>query len=1222
MRRLNLRICLLVLLSLVLSACQPETLEKPVTRIVEMPVEVQVTRVVEKPVEVVVTRVVEKPVEVVVTHVVEKPVEVVVTRLIENAGETVVTPPPESVNVARFASARVSSGIHLASAAIDGDPETSWSAGGHPSQWIEVRFDQFHLVDRIEMVVAQSPAGETSHQVWVGDGSGASTKLHEYTDIPTADGQTLSLPIDPPLVLDRVSILTTKSPSWVAWREVRVFGVSTLQPQFAGPPQDWPQINPRGDLELPVQITNAGDGSGRLFVVEQKGRIRIISNGNLLPIPFLDISDQVSCCVEQGLLSVAFPPDYDEKQHFYVNYTNSEGDTEIVRYRLSSEPNVADPESAELILRIDQPHKVHNGGHMAFGPKDGYLYIGTGDGGAQGDPENLAQEPSTLLGKMLRIDVESGVSPYAIPESNPFTETAGYRAEIWALGLRNPWGFAFDKQTGDLYIADVGYIEFEEVNYQPALSKGGENYGWAILEGIHCHLALYEPTALCYAEGLTQPVAEYPHTQGCAIIGGPVYRGAKFIPMQGIYFYADFCSGRIWGLRQIGDKWETALLYEAPFQITAIGEDEDGNLYVTNYNEGFVLALEGEIHVPTATPVEEGGVQTQERPNVALFGSVRASSGVRSASHAIDGDPETSWESRLYPVQWLEVTFDRFYLVDRIEMIVAQSPAGETSHEIWIGEASGTSTKLHEYVDMPTSEGQSLSLPVDPPLVLNRVSILTTKSPSWVSWREVRVFGSLTTQPQFKGPPLDWPQINLRGDLELPVQITNAGDGSGRLFVVEQRGRIRVISDGALLPTPFLDISGQVSCCHEQGLLSVAFPPDYAKNGHFYVNYTDSEGDTVIARYRLTSDSNVADSRRAEIILRIDQPNAIHNGGHMAFGPIDGYLYIGTGDGGPAGDPQSRAQDPGTLLGKILRIDVESGFSPYAIPADNPYAKAPSYRGEIWALGLRNPSGFTFDQQTGDLYIGDMGEGELEEVNYQSASSTGGENYGWPFCEGALCNNPTPHISTGLIQPIAEYSKGCKTSGDFAYRGAQFAQTLGILLYADFCSGRIWGLKRVQDTWQSVLLHDAPFQIAAIGEGEDGSIYITNYDLGLIFSVQERVEQLDPTPTRTAAATLTPTETPVSLAAQGRVLFVDRGCVACHVVSSVPEAVGTSGPALDGYGDPSKWPLIAGVLGNTPENTKRWILDPVRFKPDTAMVNIGLSDEDADAIVAFLETLK
>ena len=600
---------------MVLAACQPQTIEVeiPVTRIVEVPVEtvvekpveVQVTRVVEKPVEVVVTRVVEKPVEVVVTRVVEKPVEAVGTREDGQPTEAVVTPAPESVNVAQFGSARVSSGTHSAFAAIDGDTETPWSAGGHPAQWFEIILDRFALVDRIEMVVAQSPAGETSHQIWIGDASGASTKLHEYTDVHTSDGQTLILPLVPPLVLDRVMILTTKSPSWVAWREVRMFGVSTIQPQFAGPPPDWPQIKLRGDLEMPVQITNAGDGSGRLFVVEQKGRIRVISDVGLLSSPFLDISDQVACCGERGLLSVVFPPNYAKKRYFYVNYTNTAGDTVIARYRLTSDPNVADSRRAEIILRIDQPNAIHNGGHMAFGPNDGYLYIG--DGGSVGDPENPAQDPSTLLGKLLRIDVESGVSPYAIPDDNPFAQTAGYRGEIWALGLRNPWGFAFDRQTGDLYIGDVGESRFEEVNYQPASSRGGENYGWAIMEGLHCFAA--DP---CSSTELTRPVVEYPHTQGCAVVGGTVYRGSRFISMQGIYYYADLCSGHVWGLTRTGDSWLSALLYKAPFQISAIGEDEEGNLFVANYTEGTIYALEAQIQTPQATPT--GGASTAALP--------------------------------------------------------------------------------------------------------------------------------------------------------------------------------------------------------------------------------------------------------------------------------------------------------------------------------------------------------------------------------------------------------------------------------------------------------------------------------------------------------------------------------------------------------------------------------------------------------------------------------
>ena len=619
--------------------------------------------------------------------------------------------------------------------------------------------------------------------------------------------------------------------------------------------------------------------------------------------------------------------------------------------------------------------------------------------------------------------------------------------------------------------------------------------------------------------------------------------------------------------------------------------------------------------------VEEGATPGPERANVAPLGSVRVTAGLELRKAVIDGDPETSWSSELHPVQSLQVTLDKFYLVDRIEMVVEQTPAGETSHQIWIGGASGVLTKFYEFVDVPTSDGQTLSLPVNPPLVLDRVMILTTKSPSWVAWSEVRVFGGPTLQPEVAGVPPDWPQINLRSNLEMPIQMANAGDGSGRLFVVEQKGRIRVISDGGLLATPFLDISDQVACCGEQGLLSVAFPPDYSNKHYFYVNYTNAEGDTEIVRYRLSSDPNVADPESAEIILRIDQPDVIHNGGHMAFGPKDGYLYIGTGDGGPLRDPGNRGQDPDTLLGKMLRIDVESGVTPYAIPEDNPFAQTSGYRGEIWALGLRNPWGFAFDSRTGDLFIGDVGAGEFEEINYQPASSGGGENYGWSMFEGTHC--PRPHVcdTTGLTQPVAEYphSQGCAIIGGPVYRGSQFASMQGIYFYADFCSGRIWGLRNIDGKWVSALLYDAPFRTTSIGEDEDGNLYVANYSDGTIYALEGEVQAPATDSVSSAAVTAEPA---VSLAEQGRLLFVDRGCVACHVVSSITEAVGTSGPALDGFGDPSKWPLIAGVLANTPDNAKRWILDPVSFKPDTAMLSVGLSDADADGIVAFLGTLK
>ena len=631
----------------------------------------------------------------------------------------------------------------------------------------------------------------------------------------------------------------------------------------------------------------------------------------------------------------------------------------------------------------------------------------------------------------------------------------------------------------------------------------------------------------------------------------------------------------------------------------------------------------GEVE-PTPTTVRSPETVSPLRFNVAPFGSASSSMSTESPSRAIDGDPETLWASGGFPVQWIEVAFDRTYLIDRFELLVAQTPAGETTHQIWVSDVAGVLTKIHEFADLSTRDGQTLELLLDQPVTLNRVLILTTKGPSFVAWREVRVVGKPAPQPLVDWEPAGWRKFDLGARLDKPVQITNAGDGTGRLFVVEQEGRIKVISNGHLLPSPFLDISENVACCHEQGLFNVTFPPGYDEKQYFYVNYTNAEGDTEIVRYGLSSDPNVADPDSAELILRIEQPDPVHNGGHMAFGPKDGYLYIGTGDGGPADNVSDRSQDPGSLLGKMLRIDVESGVYPYVIPDDNPFVQTEGYRGEIWSLGLRNPWGFAFDRKTGDLYISDVGALGFEEVNYQPGSSKGGENYGWPILEGIQCYEAEVCDTTGLTEPVATYprSLGCAVIGGPVFRDSQMIPVQGIYFYADFCEGQIWGLKKVGEKWKTVLLHKVSFPITAIGEGEDGELYLTNYHDGFVFAFERLSQPSAPRPTSTAAATVEPTEAPAPLAEQGRQLFVERGCVACHVVSSVPEAVGTSGPALDGFGDPSRWPLIAGVLGNSPENVKRWILDPARFKPDTAMVNMGLSEEDAEAIVAFLRTLK
>jgi glucose/arabinose dehydrogenase len=379
------------------------------------------------------------------------------------------------------------------------------------------------------------------------------------------------------------------------------------------PAATWPTISTTqiaADLVNPVQVTHAGDGSNRIFIVEQIGRIRIFTN-TLVNQPFLDIQDRVLYSGEQGLLGLAFPPDFASQGYFYVYYTNKNpnsigynaGDNVVSRFHLSNSPNQADSNSEEIILPLAHPVETnHNGGQLAFGP-DGYLYIGTGDGGGGGDPDENAQDPGSLLGKLLRIDVnntptlpvtdahmlylpviprdQSGsaaLAPYAIPPDNPFVGQAGYRPEIWALGLRNPWRFSFDRLTGDLYIGDVGQGEREEVDFQPAASSGGENYGWDCREGD----LPFEPNNCDPALILTEPVYTYAtHVNGtCSVTGGFVYRGSTYSSMQGIYFFGDYCQGIVKGLQQETGSWVEQDLLPTGMRFLGFGEDEQGGLYI------------------------------------------------------------------------------------------------------------------------------------------------------------------------------------------------------------------------------------------------------------------------------------------------------------------------------------------------------------------------------------------------------------------------------------------------------------------------------------------------------------------------------------------------------------------------------------------------------------------------------------------------------------------
>ncbi|UCE01085.1 MAG: PQQ-dependent sugar dehydrogenase [Chloroflexota bacterium] len=330
-------------------------------------------------------------------------------------------------------------------------------------------------------------------------------------------------------------------------------------------------------LNQPIGLTNAGDGSGRLFAIEQLGLIRIISDNNLLAEPFLDIRDRVSCCGERGLLGLAFHPEFSQNGYFFVNYTDVNGNTTVSRFQVSAEESFVDPSREVKLLTVEQPFANHNGGSLAFGT-DGYLYIGLGDGGSGGDPLNNAQNTDVLLGKLLRLDVNQGDS-YAIPPDNPFVMGGG-AAEVWVTGLRNPWRFSIDRSSGDLFIGDVGQGSWEEIDYLPGGSPGGVNFGWNYREGAHAYSSSPPPENV----PLVDPVTEYGRDQGYSVIGGLVYRGEQLPEWQGVYFYGDYGSGFIWGLFQAEDgSWQNLQLYQTGSNITSFGEDELGEIYYVDY---------------------------------------------------------------------------------------------------------------------------------------------------------------------------------------------------------------------------------------------------------------------------------------------------------------------------------------------------------------------------------------------------------------------------------------------------------------------------------------------------------------------------------------------------------------------------------------------------------------------------------------------------------------
>jgi len=370
----------------------------------------------------------------------------------------------------------------------------------------------------------------------------------------------------------------------------------------------------------PVFITSYPNNAKLLYIVEQAGLIKIINDGKKLSRPFFDINKRVvnpnRPGDERGLLGFAFHPNHTNNGKFYINYMDNDGNTIISEFSTNSELR-ADHKSERIILKLKQPYGNHNGGDIQFGP-DGYLYISIGDGGKAGDPLNAGQDLSSLFGKIIRIDIEQ--KPYGIPKSNPFFGQKDKREEIWAWGLRNVWRFSFDKQTGDKYLADVGQNKWEEVNFEPASSKGGLNYGWRIMEANHC----YDPKENCPTEGLIKPIIEYPNdanhpafafriieelsfsetdVEGCSVTGGYVYRGQKIKSMQGQYIFGDYCSGNIWTLKVVNGKainfknrTEEINIGGGEFTtyISSFGQDSDGEIYIIDYNGGIYKLIESD----------------------------------------------------------------------------------------------------------------------------------------------------------------------------------------------------------------------------------------------------------------------------------------------------------------------------------------------------------------------------------------------------------------------------------------------------------------------------------------------------------------------------------------------------------------------------------------------------------------------------------------------------
>ncbi len=828
-----------------------------------------------------------------------------------------------------------------------------------------------------------------------------------------------------------------------------------------------------GTFSAPIYVTAPPGDGGRVFVVEKAGRIRVVKNGATLGTPFLDLTGPVrSSEYERGLLSMAFAPDYPTTGLFYVYYTADSplGALTIAEYRRSAaDPDVADPGSGRIVLSIDHPGQDnHNGGQLQFGP-DGYLYIGTGDGGGANDPNSNAQNQNVLLGKLLRIDPRlSGTSQYTFPASNPFVGVAGKRPEIWAYGLRNPWRFSFDRQTGDLAIGDVGQNDWEEIDFATVASGGGKglNFGWKCYEGKHTYSN--NPPHCSPRPPQTPPVHEYANpARGCSITGGYVVRDPTLPALAGRYVYADgVCDAAIWSL-QLPNSATDAKTGLAVSDAYSFGEDGCGRVYVAS-GGGAVQRLyaSGSVSPATCTPWALPPPPPPQPPP------------------GPPGPPPPPSSPPPPP----PAAAKRCNVPRVIGMTLARAKARIRRANCRVGRVRRVKSKRRfgRVASQKPRPGRRLARGT-------RVHVNVSRGRRAFALASVRAGGD--------------PKLVQVGRFSAPVYVAAPAGDRRRFFVVEQPGRILVVKDGATLARPFLDIRSLVSFGGERGLLSMAFPPDYATSGRFYVYYTarSPSGALTIAEFRSSPGADRADAATRRTILSISHPRGNHNGGQLQFGP-DGYLWIGTGDGGGAGDPDLNGQKLDSLLGKLLRIDPRAGTgaAAYTVPTDNPFVGQAGRRAEIWSYGLRNPWRFSFDRQTGDLTIGDVGQGSWEEIDFSptSAGRGRGANFGWGCWEGRHVfddnsNRPGCSPRPSQVPPAAEYShsRGCSITGGYVVRDPTLPALAGRYVYGDYCRAPLWSVRLqapdAQDDRRLGL--DVP-GLSSFGEDACGRVYAISGD--------------------------------------------------------------------------------------------------------------------------------